>query len=377
MSRGNKIAMYIFTVIFLTGGVIILYFAMLQQLWGLLFVSLFFAGISYIFYRMATKTLLSFDGTSISVCSGFATRSALLAEVAGWRRGEKDTIKLELNSGERSLTIPGNLEQPDEVRNWVKESFTDIEAQLSRDVTEEVIHDERYGLTEADRSRRLRQARKIASYSTLASPVLIFWMFIGPRRIDPLMIVLLAIPLAAVLLTGYYKGILRLYVSKSKPYPSLLFVFIFAIGAALFGVFGYDIYRIDGRAVKLALVLTLLVTIVWAAICRTAAAGEKNLFAVYTGMLLLAGVYSFTALIFSNCAYDRNQPEVLRVAVDGKHTSSGKTTSYFIKLSPWGRFSNGNNVKVSRSYYRVVNIGDSVTVYLHPGKWGIQWYEVM
>ncbi|HTR31425.1 MAG TPA: hypothetical protein VMH27_19265 [Puia sp.] len=93
-------------------------------------------------------------------------------------------------------------------------------------------------------------------------------------------------------------------------------------------------------------------------------------------MLLLAGVYSYGALIFSNCAYDHNRAAISRVAVDGKHYSSGKNTSYYLELSAWGNMVDGNRVKVTRSFYREMRIGDSVNVYLHPGKWGIPWYEV-
>jgi hypothetical protein len=377
MSQGNKAFMYFFAVAFIGGGLLMLYFAVQRQAWPMLFFVPLVGGLGYLFYRLAAKTALTIDDTSITVCNGYNTRSVLLDEVAGWRSGDKNSILLVLKSGERPLTISGMLEQRKEVKNWVEERFTDIAAQLAKEVTEEVLHDERYGLTEEDRARRLKQARKMAGYGTVISPLLFLWVFLDPEPLNFLMIVLLAIPFAAVLLTGYYKGILRLYTTKSKPYPSLIFAVLIAIGAAFFvAATGYNVYRFDSGAWKLLLILTIVVTVVWAAICRTAATGEKNLFAIYTGMLLLAGGYSYSALVFSNCAYDKKKAEIWRVAVDHKHYSSGKYTSYYLDLSAWGNYGEGNSVKVSHTFYRETRPGDSVNVYLHPGKWGIPWYEV-
>jgi len=377
MSQGNKVFMYIFAVAFIGGGLVMLYVVVARQLWPMLFLAAILGGLGFLFYRMAAKTALTIDETSITVCNGFTTRSVLLDEVAGWRSGDKNSILLVLKSGEKSVTIPGMLEQRKEVQAWVEERFTDIAAQLAQEVTEEVLHDERYGLTEEDRARRLKQARKMAAYGTVISPLLLLGVFIDSRPNNFLMVLSLAIPTAAVLLTGYYKGILRLYTSKSKPYPSLVYAAFIATGAAIFAVFsGYNIYVFDGAAWQLLLILSIVVTVVWAAISRTAATGEKNLFAIYAGMLLLAGVYSYSALLFSNCAYDHNREAIMRVAVDGKHSSSGKYTNYYLDLSAWGHYGDGNSVKVSYSFYRQMHAGDSVNVYLHPGKWGIPWYEV-
>lgn len=377
MSQGNKTLMYFFAIVFIGGGILLLYFAVQKQAWPMVFFAPLLGVLGYIFYRMASRTLLSIDDTSITVCSGFATKSALLDEVAGWRNGDKNTIKLELKSGERALTIPGNLEQRNEVKAWIEERFTDIAAQLAKEVTEEVLQDDRYGLTEEDRARRLKQARKIAGYGTLGSGLLFLWAFVFPNPIGLTLTVLLAIPFAAALLTAYYKGILRLYTAKSKPYPSLFIIVIVAeLAAFLVVARGYDIYVFDARLWRMMVILAIAVAALWAMICRAAMTGEKNVVALYAGILVLAGVYSYNALIFSNCHYDKNPAVTFRVGVDGKHYNSGKSTTYYLELSSWGRFTEGKSVQVSHSFYRQMQTGDSVNVYLHPGKWDIPWYEV-
>jgi hypothetical protein len=208
-------------------------------------------------------------------------------------------------------------------------------------------------------------------------PIFFVWAMLSTQPPMVLMVILLAFPLAAVWLTWWYKGILRLYMSKAKPYPTLVMVvFIAELSAFVAVMRGFNIYLFDGRFWGLAVGLLVVVLLVWVAACRAAMTGEKNLFAVYLGILILAGIYSYNVLIFSNCAFDHQPSEISRVGIDGKHINRGKSTTYTLELSPWGRFTEGKNLIVPWSLYRSVQTGDSVNVYLHPGKWGIAWYEV-
>jgi len=54
--------------------------------------------------------------------------------------------------------------------------------------------------------------------------------------------------------------------------------------------------------------------------------------------------------------------------------SKGKSTSYYITTTPWGRYTQPEEVRVSRSLYQGLQLGDSVNIYLQPGKLGIPWY---
>jgi uncharacterized protein YxeA len=138
----------------------------------------------------------------------------------------------------------------------------------------------------------------------------------------------------------------------------------------------YNIYDY-GRAFWMSLlILSLLVLLAWAIACNAAMTGEPNRPAILLVLFLFAAAYSYSLLIFSNCDYDRSTPQISRVEVTSKYSHHGKSTSYFLELSRWGRFSEGNRVQVSSSFYRLVNQGDSLDVHLKEGKWGIPWYEV-
>jgi hypothetical protein len=378
MSSGNKVLYSILAAGFSGMGAFGIYWAVHISNPGFLIPGIMGAGFGFLFYRMVSKMQMTIDEYSITVCNGFSTNSILLDEVAGFRRGDKEGIVLVRKNGEKPLSIPGTVERRKELLDWLQERFPDINAQAAAEVTEEVLHDERYGLTEEDRSRRLSQARKLTLYSAFVLPLFFVWVMLSARSPKLLTMVLLALPLVAVWLTWSYKGILRLYMSKAKPYPTLLMVvFISELAGFLAVMRGFDIYLFDGRFWGLTAALSVVVLLVWAAACRAAMTGEKNPFVLYLGMLILAGLYSFNVLIFSNCTFDHQRAEISRVGIDGKHINHGKNTTYTLELSPWGRFTDGKNVMVPWSFYHSVKTGDSVNVYLHPGKWGIAWYEVL
>jgi len=381
MSNTSKIGLYVLVVLLGGTGVIVVGLALfgthVVQPVPLLIIGLLLLAGAWCFLREITRFSVVVDEQSLTVVRAFTSRSELLDDIAGYRSGNKNAILLELKRGGRPLTVPGSIGQRDEMVEWLREKFPDIDAQRADAVQEEVIHDERFGLTEEDRKRRLLRAWKLMAYSTLVTLFFIAWVIVYPHPFEPMMLIFLGVPLVAVWLTWYYKGLLRLYFSKTRPFPTLLVAVVVSEFAAFFALlWNYNIYSFVGRSWELVLGAAVVVAIVWAMACWTATAGEKNLFAIYGGLLLVASLYGYDAIVFANCAYDRQPAVIWRVGVKDKHVSRGRSTTYYVRTSHWGKFRIGNSVQVSSSFYRSVAEGDSINVYLHPGIWGIPWYEL-
>lgn len=56
-----------------------------------------------------------------------------------------------------------------------------------------------------------------------------------------------------------------------------------------------------------------------------------------------------------------------------KRISHGKHTSHYLLLSNWGKEDDHEERDVSENFYDSVQVGDSIEVDVHPGKWGIPW----
>jgi TPR repeat protein len=61
------------------------------------------------------------------------------------------------------------------------------------------------------------------------------------------------------------------------------------------------------------------------------------------------------------------------VAVLGKHVSTGKTTTYYLKIGPWGT-SEADNVSVPRQVYDALAENRSACIYRHDGAFDVPWF---
>jgi hypothetical protein len=220
ISTANKILQLIFAAIFSIGGIaaIIAGFHGDGSQLPMAFVGVFFALIGGFFYLETVRLRLTIDEYSMTVTHAFNSRSVLLDEIAGFRRGDKGVILLDLKSGDKPLQLPGAVERKKELLEWLRERFADIDGDREKEVTDLVLQDENLGLTREIRESRLNIARKLMVYGSAGIPFLCILLFVIPGNHKTALILSLALPWMAVGLTWYFKGILRLYSSKRKPY---------------------------------------------------------------------------------------------------------------------------------------------------------------
>jgi hypothetical protein len=92
-------------------------------------------------------------------------------------------------------------------------------------------------------------------------------------------------------------------------------------------------------------------------------------------LLLLCCAYGYGAGMRVNALLDRSTPETYQVMVTGKYVSHGKSTSYHLKLAPWGPKVSGQDLTVPRSQYASTKPGDTVCMFLRSGALGVAWSE--
>lgn len=91
---------------------------------------------------------------------------------------------------------------------------------------------------------------------------------------------------------------------------------------------------------------------------------------------ILATVYSFMLVVFTNCYYNVTPPRQLTVMVKGKHFVKDKTTTYYLTLAPWGRFTGEQDESVAAELYDKMQDDGQVHIYLFEGRWRIPWYII-
>lgn len=329
-------------------------------------------------YREVGRLRITIDGDMLVMQHAFSTRSVALADIDGYRVGEKSEFFLVIKNGERSFSLPTSIARRKELLDWIKEKYEDVDARAKAAETKILLEDSRYGGSREEREQNLQKAARIGKIGSGAGFVLLIWAFVYPRPYDLLMTLLFVAPLVAAYLTWSFKGLMRLYSKKSSPYPTLfLLIFFPTIGVGANAFMQYNLYEFSSTACLMLAGMTALLSVVALSVLREPVSAEAKKTWAVAFVVFIVAVYSYGLLIYSNCHYDRSPAVAWHVAVTDKHESHGKTTTYYLQLSPWGKYTDGKQVTVSRVFYLAVNTQDSVGVLMNKGKWGIPWYRVV
>ncbi len=93
--------------------------------------------------------------------------------------------------------------------------------------------------------------------------------------------------------------------------------------------------------------------------------------------LVISFSLGFGTIFQCNCSLDSSQPQTFKAKVlKMDANNSGKGSSYFLTLSPWGAKTQANRVDVNLNLYHQLNVGDSVQIHYWPGLLHIPWYSV-
>jgi hypothetical protein len=331
--------------------------------------------LGFLIYKASQKLTVTIDDRALVVETGFKSSEILLSEIDGYRRGEKDYFALVRKDGGKPLVIPKSIRKRGALLIWIEERYEDIDARERETETEAMLEDDRYGNTREERETALAKAKKIGTATTVAGLVLAFWPIVYPQPFPLVMYLALAGPWVGVYLTWSQKGLLRLSKTKKSPYPSAVYNMIGPIFGVMLVAFRYHLYGFPPIAWMELIGVTAVLFLVAISALRTALALEEKKNLAIGGIVLFTAMYSYSLLIFSNCYFDRSGGETFTVQVKDKRTSSGKTTTYYLEVTPWGKNAAGSEESVSRGFYNTVEPQDSVHIYLTQGKWGIPWYR--
>lgn len=86
--------------------------------------------------------------------------------------------------------------------------------------------------------------------------------------------------------------------------------------------------------------------------------------------------YGYGAGLELNALLDRSASQAYQVKVISKYVSHGKSTSYHLKLAPWGPNVNGQDLMVSASRYARTSPKSSVCMLLRSGALNVAWSEL-
>jgi hypothetical protein len=327
----------------------------------------------YIF-AWALRSRLVIDGTRIEVRGALKEYTAELSQIEGFRTISSrngDYIVLYLKEGRGKITLAQSFATGDDYRAWFQQ-LTDLDARDRDALLAEIAQDAELGATPEDRLAALKRAKTLSYVAIAVSLAVAIGVNFAPvvYRL-PLAAVLALTPVAVLMLMQRSPLLYSFFKKKADPRADVAFILMITS----FGM-AFTAADIEFVSIKPLLYLIIPVALVYIAALYSTASKNNPVIATILGLLFVSLPYSFGLAVVVNSMADRSKPDTYEVPVTGKHTESGKSTTYYLELSPWGPLNEPNNLSVSSAMYTDTAAGDAVCLALHSGRLHAQWYQL-
>jgi hypothetical protein len=248
----------------------------------------------------------------------------------------------------------------------------DLDEQDLRANRQEIMSNPALGITPNDRTDALQRAQRFSRFLMALTFVAGAWAWIDPRPYRLVISLLGLLPWVAVVITARSAGLFRIDQKPNDPHPSVAIPFLLP-GAVLMLRVIHDMNSVEWIG-PFCLSIALAGFLTAAAIMSDRSLRSR----VITGLLIFvfSMSYGYGAGMEANALLDRSAASVYAVRVTDKRESSGRSTTFYLNLAPWGPMHKGNKVSVSPRFYRSVKAGDTVCVALRPGALHLPWYIV-
>ena len=326
----------------------------------------------------AWTSCLILDGDRIEVCSAFRTHGATRAEIEGLRKLQNQYggwTRIYMKQGLGSFSVSDFFTGNENLQEWFK-GLPDLDQRDADEIMKEVDLEGSPTQQETGATNAFGLARAWAiGLSLLAGAVSVPVMFVSYEPVYKVsLIVLLACPIAGILLLRRFPLLFAVFRRKPDPRADLGFLLIWpGIGAA----FSYQNSNDPTHLVD-TFQLTfwvLAVLVVFLATLLPSVWKSPSRWAVLFFLIITGAMYSMGFVNSVNTLLDHSAPRRYRTWVLNKresHTSKG--TRYFLSVAPWGSISYSNDVDVPMHTYNETSVGDPVCYGLHPGFLHGPWY---
>lgn len=272
----------------------------------------------------------------------------------------------------KSIKIGMMMGNREEFAAWVDATFRNLTAEELAAHVQTVLQDEALGENEEQRIAKVNAARKWARILDIAGTACLFWAMIFPRPYELAIGVSALIPIVALVSMRYFPGVLHFDVVKGSPHPTIARAFMGPpLALALRALQDFDIFSWQAFWVPFSVITAFLLVLV-----LIHAADVRRKVTMIIVALVFCAVYGYGATITLNGLSDRTPSTVYKAQVLSKRVSSGKGTTYYLKLSAWGPRTAESEVSVSKSVYESRKAGDIVRVLVFRGGFRIPWYYV-
>ena len=269
----------------------------------------------------------------------------------------------------QSVTFNGRLRSDPVFAEWLSGAPDPTLVAKAADRAK-VLADDRYGSTEAERARRLQWATGIVIGFSLVCAGLALWLgFMEPPAPLSLVVALACLSIAYAL-AGASSGLIVMWRPQMGVRPPALAGFLPAAALAFRGLATGHLLTPEPLVIAAAVVGLAVGLLLFQ---QSPMAARRLQSAIALGVF--GALLAYGAGAFADALSVGHPDHSYVVAVQGKHVSRGRSTTYYLDLDAWGDRP-AAAVSVSSNLYYAVVEGSSVCIDHYRGDLRLPWFNI-
>lgn len=320
------------------------------------------------------RSRITIDGTRIEVRGAFSNRSANLNEIEGIRARPSrygSYKQLLLKDGSSPITLRPGFKVDDAYRAWMQQ-VPDLDRRDRDALLAEIQQREDLGATPEERLGALARARRQnIALVVLVAAVAAGFDFGSSAWIQPCGAAVALAPVATAWLCWRWPLFFAVFKRRQDPRAETSYGLLIAAFALLIHMGQFHFLSLEPLLPGMALLAMMTV----AAYYRAARSGYGN--RVVLAIVFLAALSAYGTLTMMDACFDGSPGEHYSTTVMGSRVSRGRSTTYYLRLAPWGPVATAQDVSVPASLYHSTATGDTVCLDLHPGRFKAPWFRVL
>ena len=337
-------------------------------------VAAFLLALAAYFFGVALRSRLVIEGTRIEVRGAFRERSADLGEIEGFapcssRYGS--FRQLVLKEGRGAISIQSSFKTDDDYRAWFQQ-IPDLDQRDREALLAEIEKQQDLGATPEERLGALTRANQQNKVLLVVVAAAVAGLNFAPHAwLAPCAVLVMLAPFAAAYLCWSAPLLYTVFKKRSDPRADTSYILMVASLGLLLRMRENHFLSVHPLLPAMAMAAVAIVLAYYQA--ARAGANRRAILAVF----LVAALYGYSAIAVADVFFDSAPGQAFTSQVVGGHVSRGsRSTTYYLRLAPWGPVETADDVSVPSSLYRATHLGDTICLDLHPGRLRAPWFHV-
>ena len=319
------------------------------------------------------KRKLVIDEKRLLCVNLFSKKELNLSSIKGYRLNGK-MIKVEPISEPDSTISIGNyidFENSEDFTEWIIKNFKDLDALDLETENQNFLKDSTFGSSETERLEKLKTTKGIATAYNFISGFLAFIFLFIKNNLS--FMILLMLPIIGIFLLFRFDLIKFLSNTKRSIYAYIFIGFAIPCFTLLLKTSEFKILSFDNIWLSIGIVFSIM----FGLLCfKGVNKSVESVIGQIVVMLIFSVLYGFGSVRTINCVFDKSKEITYNANVIDQHISSGRHTTYYLKLGTWGPQNKNEDEEVSKKMYNKTQIGDTVNVKYKEGFLKSPWFVI-